>query len=150
MNLENYDCEGQMELEDYLKSLSEAKVKHKSNKEKILDELPKEGQTLEELRNLFPIRSNDWIKSDSWTYKILENPSQDDVYYVIHLYRGTYIFTYMAYAKNKWWWWDSWKHIWIVKEDDEDILAWVALPSEFVKNDRSLPELLGLNGIIER
>lgn len=149
MNLENYDCEGQMELEDYLKSLSKEKVKQKSGKKAIPEELPKVGQSLEELKSLYPIKSIEWIRADSWNYKILKNPLQDDVYYVIHLYKGTYIFTYMAYAKDKWWWWDSWKHIWTVKDDDEDILAWVSIPSEFMKKDRCLPELLGMNGIIE-
>ena len=106
-----------------------------------------------ELEERYPIPepTSRWMKEegwyDTWHYSEIEKPEQDDVYYGIHEFKDCWIYSYVAWARGKWWEWDSWFKKW--KPSRENIFAWVRIPSRYLQEDKSLHEMLGMNGIID-
>ena len=89
-------------------------------------------------------RAEDWI--DDWHYCAEELPEVQDIYYCIELYKDTYIYRYLAYARNKWWYWDSYFSKFM--ESKIEVLAWVQIPGLYRKVDKYLHQMYGMDGII--
>lgn len=130
MNLDNYECDGQMTITEWMQERDYSQVYP----------IPKLSSKVRD--------EEGWI--DDWHYCDKENPSEVDVYWGIMLYLPTdcYIYGYMAWAKDMWWTWDSYKGQWMHVCSFEKPLAWVQIPLLYRKKDKGLPDKLGLKGII--
>ena len=128
MNFDNYECDGQMTINEWMLD--------KSIEEKY--PIPKPNDRNRALEG--------W--SDDWHYCDIESPSEPDVYYGILLFGDCYIYTYIAWAKNKWWQWDSYKMEWKSVAHFNKPLAWTQIPVLYRQKDTSLHDKLGLRGII--
>lgn len=109
MNLDGYECEGQMNIEEWLQQLDNP-------------EIP----------------STDEIPSKAWHYTASEQPEQDDVYYCITVYKDTWIYKYMAWRADRWWFYDSYMKKYFSCNDK--VLAWVYIPKVMQDKDPCLPE----------
>lgn len=109
MNFEHYECEGQIELEDYLKSL-------------------------EKLRKKYPIPDFlDQIKSDQWNYVDEEMPKGDGIYYGISILERTYIYKYFALIGGGWHYFETYSSKWL---PTDTVIAWVNYPSAWKLTDK--------------
>ena len=113
------------------------------------------SEKLDAIKERYPIPDIGKYKSlegwtDDWHYCEMDSPKQPGVYYGIAIFgeNETYIYSYYAWAKGKWWSWDSWRNKWKKLPCFETMLAWTQIPSMYRKNDVSLPDRLGLRGII--
>lgn len=127
MNFDNYECDGQLNIADYLSD------QRKRMEEKY--QIP---------RNKKWQREEGW--SDDWHYTELETPPESKVYYTIHQFKNSYIYGYSAWAKGFWWYFDSYGKKWNpIRPDLKEIripFAWVEIPGLYMKVDTSLHEML--------
>lgn len=107
------------------------------------------------LEQKYPIPKDEKYRSeegwyDDWHYCEMEKPAEVDVYFGILISDGSehYYYEYIAWAKDKWWFWDSWFHKWKDMPHFYTPLAWVKIPTLYLQKDAGLKEKLGLRGII--
>ena len=128
MNIDNYECDGQMTITDWMNERDFSEIYP----------IPKLSKKVRE--------DEGWC--DDWHYCDKETPPETDVYYGIVIFNETYIYTYLAWAKNKWWEWESYQGKWMPVCHFNKPLAWVRIPLLYRKRDTSLHDKLGLRGII--
>ena len=128
--LDNYECDGQISLNQFMDKQKELEQRYPIPRLKQ-EYLSREGWT------------------DDWHYADVETPDESDVYYSIQLWGDQYFYTYSAFANKKWFWWDSWGKTWKPMDKSHRILlAWVQIPSLYRQQDSALHEMLGLKGVI--
>lgn len=111
---------------------------------------------LQRLKDKYPIprlskdilSEEGWI--DDWHYCEIEEPDEVGVYFTIsELSNSEYwTYTYRAWAFGKWWHWDFWTHK-FRQETFKQPFAWVRIPSKYLRVDKSLKDMLGLEGIVK-
>ena len=110
---------------------------------------------LQRLKDTYPIprlskeilSEEGWI--DDWHYCEIEEPDEVGVYFTIsELSNSEYwTYNYRAWAFGKWWHWDYWTHK-FRQETFKQPFAWVRIPSKYLRVDKSLKDMLGLEGIV--
>ena len=97
--------------------------------------------------------SKRWLEEDGycdiWHYTDEENPDEVDIYWCFAQNYKKYEHSgYYAWAKDKWWWYDTWKHEWKSCNDNHVVIGWMKIPTNQRNKDVMLPEMFGMNGII--
>lgn len=97
--------------------------------------------------------SQRWLDEDGycdiWHYTDEEDPDEVDIYWCFaNNYKKYEHSGYYAWAKDKWWWWDNWKHEWKPCNDNHVVIGWMKIPTNQRKKDVMLPEMFGMKGII--
>ena len=143
-SFDNYYCEGQLELNDWLQQLEQTQPKEPEEEHNNF------GTSKEQLRDYYGIPSTQEIKSSDWDFCLDKLPEEDDVYYTIsYLPGGGWLYTYKAFAKDSWWHWSQTKQKWEkIVEAKDNPFAYVTIPMEYRMKDKKLKTLLGLDGII--
>lgn len=123
MKLDNYECDGQINIYDWLKDEKPTKEKLDAKYEIPRDHQKEEGWT------------------DDWHYTELETPKEHGIYYCIHygLNSDFYNYTYMAWAYDHWWAYAGYGDKWLIVNERRKWLhpfAWVTVPDLYYRTDK--------------
>jgi hypothetical protein len=121
--LQSYECDGQINIYDWLKDEKPTKEKLDAKYEIPRDHQKEEGWT------------------DDWHYTELETPKEHGIYYCIHygLNSDFYNYTYMAWAYDHWWAYAGYGDKWLIVNERRKWLhpfAWVTVPDLYYRTDK--------------